>query len=178
MFFFNFFVDFTSCNSDIDYFAERYDPDTRLWLLKDFNKWFSDSDNSRAYVLLGDAGIGKSVMAAVIAKRARNDGNMAAAYFCRHYDGIRRDPRYLLDTIAYQLRNCNSQYDRVLGGEFGIQNMLANAKLGVHELFTKLLEDPLSKCSPIAKKLVVIDALDEAEYCSREDHVEPFSHAS
>ncbi|XP_028407411.1 uncharacterized protein LOC114530030 [Dendronephthya gigantea] len=111
-------------------------------------------------------------MAAVVIQRAKKDGNMAAAYFCRHYDGTRRDPRYLLGTIAYQLCNCNSQYDRVVGGESGIQNMLTNAKLGVHELFTKLLEEPLSKCSPIAKKLVVIDALDEAEYLSRKDFLD------
>ncbi|XP_028401109.1 uncharacterized protein LOC114524180 [Dendronephthya gigantea] len=114
----------------------------------------------------------QSVMAAVVAQRAKKDGNMAAAYFCRHYDGTRRDPRYLLGTIAYQLCNCNSQYDRVVGGESGIQNMLTNAKLGVHELFTKLLEEPLSKCGRVAKKLVVIDALDETEDSSRKDFLD------
>jgi hypothetical protein len=166
------FPDFSSCEADIDYYAKRYDRDTRQWLLNDFDTWFCDSHESRAYVLLGDAAVGKSVMAAVIAQRAKNDGNMAAAYFCRHYDGTRRDPRYLLGTVAYQLRNCNSQYDKVVGGEAGIQSMLANAKLGVHELFTKLLEEPLSKCSSCKRKLVVIDALDEAEYWSREDFLD------
>ena len=167
-----FFLDFSDCTSDIIFFAERYDPSTRNWFVNDFNSWFNDSGNSRAYVLLGDAGVGKSVMAAVIAQRARNDGNLAAAYFCHHDDGTRRDPRYLLGTVAYQLRNCNSQYDRIVGGEIRIQNILANAKLGVKELFTKLLQEPLSKCSPTAKKLVVIDALDEAEYSSREDFLD------
>ena len=166
------FPDFSSCEADIDYYAKRYDRDTRQWLLNDFDTWFCDSHESRAYVLLGDAAVGKSVMAAVIAQRAKNDGNMAAAYFCRHYDGTRRDPRYLLGTVAYQLRNCNSQYDKVVGGEACIQSMLANAKLGVHELFTKLLEEPLSKCSSCKRKLVVIDALDEAEYWSREDFLD------
>jgi hypothetical protein len=59
-----------------------------------------------------------------------------------------------------------------VGGETGIQSMVANAKLGVHELFTKLLEEPLSKCSPCKRKLVVIDALDGAEYWSREDFLD------
>jgi hypothetical protein len=166
------FPDFSSCEADIDYYSKRYDRDTRQWLLNEFDTWFCGSHESRAYVLLGDAAVGKSVMAAVIAQRAKNDGNMAAAYFCRHYDGTRRDPRYLLGTVAYQLRNCNSQYDKLVGGEAGIQSMLANAKLGVHELFTKLLEEPLSKCSPCKRKLVVIDALDEAEYWSREDFLD------
>ena len=167
------FPDFSSCDVDIDYHANRYDPDTRQWFLNDFDKWFCGSHESRAYVLLGDAAVGKSVMAAVIAQRAKNDGNMAAAYFCRHYDGTRRDPRYLLGTVAYQLRICNSQYDKVVGGETGILSILSKAKLRVHELFTKLLEEPLSKCSPCtARKLVVIDALDEAEYGSREDFLD------
>ena len=164
--------DFSCCEADINYNVQRYDPDTRRWLLNDFDAWFSDPEKSRAYVLLADAAVGKSVMAAVIAKRAKNDGNLAAAYFCRHYDSTRRDPRYLLGTVAYQLSNCNNEYNKIVGGETGIQNMLANAKLGVHELFTKLLEEPLSKCRSCQRKLVVIDALDEAEYWSREDFLD------
>ena len=165
-------LDFSNCEADINYYFERYDPDTRQWLLKDFDSWFSNPGNSRAYVLLGDAAVGKSVMAAVIAKRAQDSGNMAAAFFCRYYDGTRRDPRYLLGTIAYQLCNCYNQYNRLLGGEEGIHRMLVNSKLGLHELFTKLLEEPLSQCKSCMRKLVVIDALDESEYWSREDFLD------
>ena len=165
-------LDFSNCEADINYYFERYDPDTRQWLLKDFDSWFSNPGNSRAYVLLGDAAVGKSVMAAVIAKRAQDSGNMAAAFFCRYYDGTRRDPRYLLGTIAYQLCNCYNQYNRLLGGEEGIHRMLVNSKLGLHELFTKLVEEPLSQCKSCMRKLVVIDALDESEYWSREDFLD------
>ena len=165
-------LDFSNCEADINYYFERYDPDTRQWLLKDFDSWFSNPGNSRAYVLLGDAAVGKSVMAAVIAQRAQESGSMAAAFFCRHYDGTRRDPRYLLGTIAYQLCNCHNQYNRLLAGEEGIHRMLANSKLGLHELFTKLLEKPLSQCKSCMRKLVVIDALDESDYWSREDFLD------
>ena len=140
--------------------------------MKDFDEWFSDPVDSRAYVLLGDAGVGKSVMAAVISQRAKDSGNMAAAFFCRHYDGTRRDPRYLLGTVAYQLSNCNNEYDERVGGVEGIHRMLANSNLGVHELFTKLLEEPLNHCKPCMRKLVVIDALDESEYSSRDDYLD------
>ena len=156
----------------MDYYVNRYDPDTRQWLFSDFDAWFDNPEDSRAYVLLGDAAVGKSVMAAVIAQRAKNDGNLAAVYFCRHYDGTRRDPRYLLGTVAYQLCNCNTDYSRIVGGEAAIQNILDNSELGVHELFTKLLEEPLSRCPPSDRKLVVIDALDEAEYWSRDDFLD------
>ena len=165
-------LDFSTCEADIDYYFGRYDPDTRQWLLKDFDKWFLDPGDSRAYVLLGDAAVGKSVMAAVISQRAKDSGNIAAAFFCRHYDGTRRDPRYLLGTVAYQLSNCHSEYGERVGGVEGIHRMLANSNLGVHELFTKLLEEPLSHCNSSMRKLVVIDALDESEYSSRADFLD------
>ena len=101
----------------------------------------------------------------------KKTGRLGAAYFCRHNDGTRNDPRNLLGTIACQLCDCNSEYSSRMGGEDGVKMFLANSSLGVQELCTKLLEGPLSKCSPFQRKLVVIDALDETEYKSREDFV-------
>lgn len=162
-----------SCEAEISLFAERYHPDTRKWLFKDFNKWFEDPGDSRAYFLLGDAGVGKSVLAAVLAHQKRNAGNLAAAYFCRHNDATRNNPRYLLGTIACQLCKCNEEYTSLVGGEVGIRNSLGNSALGVQELFTKLLQEPLAQCAPAyLRKLVIIDALDETEYESREDFLD------
>ena len=156
--------------------AERYDPKTRQWLLKDFYKWFNNPDDScRAFVLIGDAGIGKSVIAAVIAKQAKDSkagGNLAAAFFSRHNDRTRNDPRYLLGTIAYQLSNRNNEYDENVGGVEGIHRMLTNSELGVQELFTKLLEEPLSRCNFCPRQLVVIDALDETDSSSRDEFLD------
>ena len=166
-------LDVASCEADIAFFAARHDAGTRQWLFDDFDNWFSDPGDSRAYVLLGDAGVGKSVMAGVLAQRTRKAGHLGAAYFCRHNDGTRNDPRYLLGTVACQLCDCNSQYSNIVGGEGGVRMMLANSKLGVQELFTKLLEEPLVKCNPCQqRKLVIIDALDETEYESREDFLD------
>ena len=170
------FLDFSNCEAHIDYLAERYDPKTRQWLLKDFYKWFNNSDHScRAFVLIGDAGIGKSVIAAVIAKQVKNSkagGKLAAAFFSRHNDRTRNDPRYLLGTIAYQLSNRNNEYDENVGGVEGIHRMLTNFELGVQELFTKLLEEPLSQCDFCKRQLVVIDALDETDNSSRNEFLD------
>jgi len=44
-------------------------------------------------------------------------------------------------------------------------------------LFTKLLQEPLGKCTPCEqRKLVIIDALDETEYESREDFLDLLMH--
>lgn len=116
-------------------------------------------------------------MSGTLAQRAKESGHLGAAYFCRHHDGTRNDPRYLLGTVACQLCDCNSRYSNVVGGEGGVRTMLANSKLGVLELFTKLLQEPLGKCNPCEqRKLVIIDALDETGYESREDFLDLLMH--
>ena len=166
------FTEIANCESDIAFLAARHDADTRQWLLKDFDKWFSDPGDSRAYVVLGDPGVGKSVMAGVLAQRSREAGHLGAAYFCRHNDSTRNDPRCLLGTIANQLCKCSSEYNSILGGEDGITKMLGNSYLGVQELFTKLLQEPLYKCHSTQRMLVVVDALDETQYESRGDFLD------
>ena len=116
-------------------------------------------------------------MAGVLAQRSKNAGHLGAAYFCRHNDGTRNDPRCLLGTVACQLVKCNSEYSITMGGEDGVRKLLGNSNLGVQELFTKLLQEPLGKCNSFQqRKLVIIDALDETQYESREDFLDLIMH--
>ena len=162
-----------SCEADITFFAERHHPDTRKWFFDDFYRWFENPGESRAYVLLGDAGVGKSVMAGVLAQKSAAERKLAAAYFCRHKDDTRNNPRYLLGTIACQLCKCNVQYNEFVGGEGGIRKFLGNSAIGIHELFTKLLQEPLANCNASCERmLIVIDALNETKYESREDFLD------
>ena len=170
-------VEISNFEADIAFLAERHDPDTREWLFADINSWFHAPGDSRASVLLGDAGVGKSVIAGALAKRAQDDGYLGAAYFCRHNDETRNDPRNLLGTIACQLCKCSVQYSNIVGGEGGVRMTLANSKLSIGGLFTKLLQEPLGKCTPCEqRKLVIIDALDETEYKSRDDFLDLVMH--
>ena len=70
--FYHYFTEFADCDSDITYFASLCHGHTRQWLFEDFDKLFSDTGYSRAYVLLGDAGVGKSVIAGALAQRKRD----------------------------------------------------------------------------------------------------------
>ena len=64
-----------------------------------------------------------------------------------------------------------------MGGEGGVRMTLANSKLSIPGLFTKLLQEPLGKCTPCEqRKLVIIDALDETEYKSRDDFLDLVMH--
>ena len=156
--------------SDIDHFAQSYDEKTRHWLFADFDRWFSDPGDSRAYVLLGDAGVGKSVIAAELAKLTQSDGRLGSCCFCLHKDTLRSDPRNLIGTVAYQLCEYNEEYRTNVGGRSRVTTILANSALGLIELFTKLLQEPLGKCNTHSKRmLVIIDALDETNHESRKD---------
>ena len=128
-FVFLFYAEIANCDSDIAFFAGRHHKDARHWLFDDFDKWFIDPGDSRAYVLLGDAGVGKSVIAGALAQHMKKARRLGAAYFCRHYDGTRNDPRNLLGTVACQLCNCNRQYSKIMGEEDGVRIMLANSNL-------------------------------------------------
>ena len=109
-------------------------------------------------------------MSGALARQTKLAGHLGAAYFCRHNDRTRNNPRNLLGTIASQQCDSNRQYNNIIGGKDGVKLMLANPTFGVLELCTKLLEEPLGRCSPSQpRKLVIIDALDETEYTSRED---------
>ena len=64
-----------------------------------------------------------------------------------------------------------------MGGEGGVRMTLTNSKLSIGGLFTKLLQEPLGKCAPCEqRKLVIIDALDETEYKSRDDFLDLVMH--
>ena len=64
-----------------------------------------------------------------------------------------------------------------MGGEGGVRMTLANSKLSIGGLFTKLLQEPLGRCTPCEqRKLVIIDALDETEYKSRDDFLDLVMH--
>ena len=59
-----------------------------------------------------------------------------------------------------------------MGGEEGVGKLITSSEfsLSVHELFAKLLEEPLAKCrSPTNRRLASIDALDETQHGFRKD---------
>ena len=65
----------------------------------------------------------------------------------------------------------------MVGGEGGVRMTLANRKVSIVGLFTKLLQEPLGKCAPCEqRKLVIIDALDESEYKSRANFLDLVMH--
>ena len=68
---------------DIDYHLQRFQVGTREWIFDRVQNWLDDrSSQNRVMVISGNAGMGKSVIAAVICKRMHEAGRLTGSHFC------------------------------------------------------------------------------------------------
>ncbi|KAJ3278327.1 WD repeat-containing protein 20, partial [Borealophlyctis nickersoniae] len=79
---------------DYQHLLSRHHPGTRGWLLSEVNSWLSSNgrDSSPLLWLRGAAGMGKSVMAALVAHQLAQKKVPHARFFCKHDDKDRSDP--------------------------------------------------------------------------------------
>ncbi|KAL9961938.1 hypothetical protein ACROYT_G030982 [Oculina patagonica] len=157
---------------DIEYHAQRFQEGTREWIFKRVDDWLDDrSSPNRVMVISGAAGMGKSVISAVICKRMENAGRLSGSHFCQHNNVRYRKPELMLQSLACHLSHALPEYKNAL-----VEQLSRNLgpvelnSMGVEELFALLLKEPLSKISgPGRNILMVIDGLDESEYQGRNE---------
>ena len=156
---------------DIEFHAGRFQVDTREWVFKKVEDWLDDrSSQYRVMVISGIAGMGKSVIAAVISQRMQEAGRLSGSHFCQHNNARYRNPRLMLRSLACHLSNALPEYKKALVGQLS-RNLGAKLDhLGVEELFALLFKEPLSTLpDPGRNTLIVIDGLDESEYQGRNE---------
>ena len=156
---------------DIEYHLQRFQADTREWVFTRVQNWLDDRNSqNRVMVISGNAGMGKSVIAAVICQRMQEAGKLSGSHFCQHNNAHYRNPQLMLQSLACHLSHTLSEYkqalveklSRNLGGD--LNNM------GVEELFALLFKEPLSTVGdPGRNMLTVIDGVDESEYQGRSE---------
>ena len=155
----------------IQYHAEKYQEGTRLRIFEKIKLWLDDrTSENRVMVIIGDAGMGKSVISAVVCQRMRHAGRLSGSHFCQHNKARHRNPKIMLQSLAYQLSELLPQYERelvkVLSRNLGED--INNLEVG--ELFELLFEEPLINVDdPGRSLLMVIDGLDESEYKGRNE---------
>ena len=151
--------------------ANSYVEGTRLSIFAKVESWLNDrSSPNRVMVISGDAGMGKSVISAVMCEKIQEAGQLAGCHFCQHDKARHRNPKVMLQSLASQLCDFLPDYkkalveklSRNLGGE--INNM------EVKDLFEVLFEEPLTSLNdPGLTYLMVIDGLDESEFQGRNE---------
>ena len=160
--------------SVIQYHSGKYQEGTRLRIFEKIKLWLEDlTSENRVMVISGDAGMGKSVISAIVCQTIRRAGRLSGSHFCQHNKARPRNPKIMLQSLAYQLSEFLPQYKREL-----VKTLSRNVgedinNLEVGDLFELLFEEPLRKVNDPGKSLLmVIDGLDESEYKGRNELVD------
>ncbi|KAJ3031652.1 UNVERIFIED_CONTAM: hypothetical protein HDU68_001732 [Siphonaria sp. JEL0065] len=144
----------------------QYISGTRMWLVSEIDEWIRDEREGGAQLLWikAKAGVGKSVMSALIADRLHRENALAAAFFCKHDDQRLKTPLLMVTTMAYSLAQWSPAIGRFLLTL--MQNETAvDFRASASLLFRQLVLDPLNELAENSSSLqpvvLVVDALDE-----------------
>ena len=157
--------------SVIQYHSGKYLEGTRLHIFEKIELWLDDlASENRVIVISGDAGMGKSVIAAVVCQRMQHAGRLSGSHFCQHNKERYRNPKVMLQSLAGQLCDVLPEYKSELVKKLSRNLGVDMNSLEVQELFEFLFEEPLCGVGdPGRNLLLVIDGLDESEYKGRND---------
>lgn len=152
------------CNftSDMRFLAEKYHEDTRTWVFKQLENWFQRREpNASLLVLVAEAGMGKSVIAAEFGTRKESEKTLAASHFFQYGNKLRQNPRIFIQSLARMLCENVPNFEEILTDH---ASSIDITDLNLAELFTLLLQEPANMiCDPGHNVLILIDALDECE---------------
>ena len=162
--------------TEIDFFNGKCTTGSREWVLKQVLTWFNETTSeNRAFVISDVAGMGKSVIAAVICKRFAE--HVGASHFFKYNDSQYNNPKFFLQSVAWQLCKVIPAYKEAL-----IQKLSGNLgnplnDMNIQGLFSVLFKEPFSGISDLGKRiLIVLDAVDESEYRGRNELAELISN--
>lgn len=107
--------DFTA---EVNYHVTKYHPGTRQWVFNHVDTWFLDRGcDSRVLIITGNAGMGKSVIAAQICEAMRQGGFLGGLHFCQYNNQRRRKPELMLQSLAKHLCDSLPGFKDILTGQ-------------------------------------------------------------
>ena len=151
--------------------ADRYVEGTRLSFFSAVGSWLNDrSCPNRVMVISGSAGMGKSVISAVICETMQDAGRLAGSHFCEHDRARHRNPKVMLQSLASQLCDILPKYKKALVETLSRNLGVEINNMKVKDLFEVLFEEPLASLNDSSLAyLMVIDGLDESEFQGRNE---------
>ena len=156
---------------DIEYYVQRFQEGTREWVFEKVQNWLDDrSSQNRVMVISANAGMGKSLISAVICKRMQQAGRLLGSHFCQHNNVRYCKPQLMIQSLACHLSHALPEYKQALVEQLSRNLGTDLNNMGVEELFALLFKEPLSAVGdPGRNMLMVIDGLDESEYHGRNE---------
>ena len=159
---------------DIEFHVQRFQEDTREWVFSKVENWLDDRNSqNRVMVICGNAGMGKSVISAVVCKKMQVAGRLCGSHFIQHNNVRYRKPQLMLQSLACHMCHALPEFKLAL-----VEKLTRNTgkdlnNMGVEELFALLFKEPLSSVEdPGRNMLIVIDGLDESDYHDRNELLE------
>lgn len=125
----------------------------RSWLDAELDEWLS-SDQGRAFVIVGEPGVGKSAIAAHLSQREA----AAAVHFCSTGNTRTLDPREFVSSVASLLSQRLPAFAEALSARHP-ETPRENAASAFREL---VLDTANAIEPPAVRQVIVVDALDEA----------------
>ena len=156
---------------DIEYHIGRYQEGTREWVFNEVRNWLDNRNSeNRVMVISSSAGMGKTVISAVVCKRMQEAGRLSGSHFCQHNNARYRNPQLMLQSLSCHLCHGLPEYKEALVKQLSRNLGKDLNNMGVEELFALLFKEPLSTVAdPGRNMLMVIDGLDESEYQERNE---------
>ena len=150
---------------------DRYEEGTRLAVFAKVESWLNDrSSPNRVMVISGNAGMGKSVISAIMCEKMQEAGQLAGSHFCQHDRARHRNPKVMLQSLASQLCDFLPDYKKALVEKLSRNLGVEINNMEVKDLFEVLFEEPLTSLNdPGLTYLMVIDGLDESEFQGRNE---------
>ena len=163
---------------DVRYHAEKYIEGTRLSIFAKVESWLNDrSSPNRVMVISGNAGVGKSVISAVMCEKMQEAGRLAGSHFCQHDRARHRNPKVMLQSLASQLCDILPDYKKALLERLSRNLGVEINNMEVKDLFDVLFEEPLTSLNdPGLTFLMVIDGVDESEFQGRNELLDVISN--
>ena len=155
----------------VRYHANSYVEGTRFSIFSAVESWLNDSSSpNRVMVISGNAGMGKSVISAVMCEKMQDAGRLAGSHFCQHDRARHRNPKVMLQSLASQLCDFLPDYKKALVEKLSRNLGVEINNMEVKDLFEVLFEEPLTSLNdPGLTYLMVIDGLDESEFQGRNE---------
>ena len=154
---------------EIDIYYAKFTEGTREWVFVQVLTWFNDKNSeNRVFFITGNAGMGKSIIAAAICKRFAE--HVGACHFFQYNNNQYNNPKFFLQSLAWHLCKALPTYkDALVEKLSGNLGRSLNDK-NIEGLFSILLKEPLCHIQDPGKHImIVLDAVDESEYNERQD---------
>lgn len=160
-------------SAEVEYYSRKCHPGTRRWIYKDMDQWVlkSASKPSRLFIITGNAGMGKSVIAATLCTKFQANGALGGCFFFQYNKPHRSNGVALVHTLAYCFCQAIPSFQHHLLPSIDKLNDSMLYSDNIAELFTMLVLEPLGRVQhrKLSNVVVVIDALDECELGSQAD---------